>query len=49
MVGTLKQAKKDVLEITKGTECGIALEEFNDYEVDDTIQSIEEYDVPRTL
>lgn len=46
---TLKQAKKEVLEISKGTECGIALEGFQDLRVDDVIQSVEAYDVPRTL
>ena len=48
-VSTLKQVKKDVLEIPKGVECGIALDDFQDYEVDDVVQSIEEIDVPRTL
>ncbi|GAA6058946.1 hypothetical protein JCM10212_002898 [Sporobolomyces blumeae] len=41
-VSTLKQVKKDVLEISKGVECGIALEDFDAFEPLDTIQSIEE-------
>lgn len=48
-VGTLKQMKKDVTEITKGVECGIALEDFDSYETDDIIQSIEEVEISRAL
>ncbi|KAM0789199.1 hypothetical protein ACM66B_000044 [Microbotryomycetes sp. NB124-2] len=48
-VDTLKQVKKDVLEVQKGTECGIALEGFSEFEVDDVVQSVEEVEVARTL
>ncbi|KAK4051423.1 translation initiation factor IF-2 [Microbotryomycetes sp. JL201] len=48
-VSTLKQVKKDVLEIPKGVECGIALEGFDGFQVDDAIQSIEEVEVARSL
>ncbi|KAK4703726.1 translation initiation factor IF-2, partial [Phenoliferia sp. Uapishka_3] len=41
-VSTLKQVKKDVLEITKGVECGIALDDFDSFETLDIIQSVEE-------
>ncbi|GAA5876303.1 hypothetical protein JCM16303_007093 [Sporobolomyces ruberrimus] len=41
-VSTLKQIKKDVLEISKGVECGIALDDFDTFEPLDVIQSIEE-------
>ncbi|GAA6010297.1 hypothetical protein JCM11491_006254 [Sporobolomyces phaffii] len=41
-VSTLKQVKKDVLEISKGVECGIALDDFDTFEPQDVIQSIEE-------
>lgn len=41
-VSTLKQVKKDVLEITKGVECGIALDDFDAFEPLDVIQSVEE-------
>lgn len=41
-VGTLKQVKKDVLEVTKGVECGIALDDFDAFEPLDIIQSVEE-------
>ncbi|KPV77640.1 uncharacterized protein RHOBADRAFT_33799 [Rhodotorula graminis WP1] len=49
VVSTLKQVKKDVLEIPKGVECGIALDDFDAWEVDDLIQSVEEVEVARTL
>lgn len=48
-VSTLKQVKKDVLEIPKGVECGIALDDWDGFEPDDLIQSIEEIEVVRTL
>lgn len=48
-VDTLKQVKKDVLEIAKGVECGIALDDFDDFQPDDIVQSIEEVEVSRTL
>lgn len=48
-VDTLKQVKKDVLEIPKGVECGIALDDWDGFEVDDILQSIEEIEVARTL
>lgn len=38
-----------MLEVQKGVECGIALEEFDDLRADDLIQSIEEVSVPREL
>lgn len=48
-MSTLKQVKKDVLEVTKGVECGIALDDFEDYEVDDVIQSVELVEIARVL
>ncbi|GAA5987798.1 hypothetical protein JCM10908_007220 [Rhodotorula pacifica] len=48
-VSTLKQVKKDVHEIPKGVECGIALDGFEDWQADDLIQSIEEVEVARSL
>ncbi|BGP16897.1 hypothetical protein JCM10213_007342 [Rhodosporidiobolus nylandii] len=49
VVSTLKQVKKDVTEIPKGVECGIALEDFDAFEVGDTLQSVEEIEVARSL
>lgn len=48
-VSTLKQVKKDVTEIPKGVECGIALDDFDGFEPEDILQSIEEIEVARTL
>ncbi|KAG6020385.1 hypothetical protein E4U41_002863, partial [Claviceps citrina] len=48
-IDTLKQVKKDVMEMTKGTECGIGLEGFQDFEVDDQIQTYEEVREERSL
>ncbi|KAK2612100.1 translation initiation factor IF-2 [Conoideocrella luteorostrata] len=46
---TLKHVKKDVMEMGKGTECGIGLEGFEDFQVDDQIQTYEEVKEKRTL
>ncbi|KAF4456580.1 translation initiation factor IF-2 [Fusarium austroafricanum] len=48
-IDTLKHAKKDVMEMGKGTECGIGLEDFQDLQVDDQIQTYEEIREKRTL
>lgn len=48
-MSTLKQVRKDVVEIPKGVECGISLEGFDDFRAEDVLQSIEEIEVPRTL
>lgn len=42
-IDTLKHVKKDVLEMGKGTECGIGLEDFQDLQVDDQLQTYEEH------
>ncbi|KAI5466465.1 hypothetical protein BGZ63DRAFT_400845 [Mariannaea sp. PMI_226] len=41
-IDTLKHVKKDVMEMGKGTECGIGFEGFEDLQVDDQVQT---YDV----
>ncbi|KAI1424307.1 hypothetical protein F5Y12DRAFT_753134 [Xylaria sp. FL1777] len=46
---TLKHVKKDVMEMRKGTECGMGFEEFQDLEVDDQIQAYEEVRTARSL
>ncbi|EFY99602.2 translation initiation factor IF-2 and translation elongation factor Tu domain protein [Metarhizium robertsii] len=48
-IDTLKHVKKDVMEMGKGTECGIGLEGFEDFEVDDQIQTYEEVRERRIL
>ncbi|KAI0803509.1 hypothetical protein GGR55DRAFT_691723 [Xylaria sp. FL0064] len=46
---TLKNVKKDVMEMRKGTECGMGFEEFQDLEVGDQVQAYEEVRTTRTL
>ncbi|CAF3466702.1 unnamed protein product [Fusarium graminearum] len=48
-IDTLKHVKKDVMEMGKGSECGIGLEGFEDFEIDDQIQTYEEIKEKRTL
>lgn len=48
-IDTLKHVKKDVMEMSKGTECGVGLEDFQDIQVDDQIQAYEEVEEARTL
>ncbi|KAI0597085.1 hypothetical protein F4775DRAFT_561484 [Biscogniauxia sp. FL1348] len=46
---TLKHHKKDVMEMQKGTECGMGFEDFQDLQVGDIIQAYEEIVTPRSL
>ncbi|KDN45590.1 P-loop containing nucleoside triphosphate hydrolase protein [Tilletiaria anomala UBC 951] len=46
---TLKHVKKDVEEMRKGTECGMAFDGFENIMVDDVIQCYNTFEVPRTL
>ncbi|KAI1634238.1 hypothetical protein F4809DRAFT_619753 [Biscogniauxia mediterranea] len=46
---TLKHHKKDVMEMQKGTECGMGFEDFQDLAVGDIIQAYEEIVTPRSL
>ncbi|KUI58226.1 Translation initiation factor IF-2, mitochondrial [Cytospora mali] len=46
---SLKQGKKDVSEMRKGTECGMSFEEYEDFEVGDIIQMYEEIQEKRYL
>ncbi|ODA83419.1 hypothetical protein RJ55_01933 [Drechmeria coniospora] len=48
-IDTLKHAKRDVMEMGKGTECGIGFDGFEDLQVDDQIQTYEEVKEKRTL
>ncbi|KLT45981.1 initiation factor 2 [Cutaneotrichosporon oleaginosum] len=49
MMDTLKHMKKDVLEMRKGTECGIALEGFDDIREGDQIVTFQTFEVAREL
>jgi translation initiation factor IF-2 len=46
---TLKQSKRDVLEIRKGMECGMSFTDFEDLRQDDLIQTYLEIVKPGTL
>ncbi|NEN21903.1 translation initiation factor IF-2 [Cryomorpha ignava] len=48
-LGTLKRFKDDVKEVTKGYECGLNVEKFNDIKVGDIIEAFEEIEVKQTL
>ncbi|KAL7620082.1 translation initiation factor IF-2 [Parahypoxylon ruwenzoriense] len=48
-VETLKHLKKDVMDVRKGSECGIGFEDFQDFQVGDQIQAYEEIRTPRSL
>ena len=48
-IDTLKHVKKDVMEMGKGTECGIGLEGYDEFEADDQLQTFEEVKEKRYL
>ena len=48
-VGTLKRFKDDVKEVTKGTDCGLNIKNFNDIKVGDVIEGFKEVEVQREL
>lgn len=48
-LGSLKRFKDDVKEVTKGYECGLNINNFNDIQVGDTIEAFEQVEYARTL
>ena len=48
-LSSLKNVKKDVTEMRKGTECGISFEGWTDFQPGDQIQSYEETSEKKTL
>lgn len=48
-LGSLKRFKDDVKEVTKGYECGLNVDRFNDIKVGDNIESFEEIEVKQKL
>ncbi len=48
-LGSLKRFKDDVKEVTKDYECGLNINNFNDIQVGDQIESYEEIEVRQTL
>jgi len=48
-VSSLKREKDDAREVTKGFECGIGLEKFNDIKAGDIIEAFETKEIARTI
>lgn len=48
-LGSLKRFKDDVKEVTKGFECGLNIDNFNDIAVGDMIEAYQEIEVKKTL
>ena len=48
-LGSLKRFKDDVKDVTKGYECGLNIDKFNDINVGDIIEAFEEVEVKQTL
>ncbi len=48
-LGSLKRFKDDVKEVTKGFECGLNIENYNDIRVGDMVEGYEEVEVKKTL
>jgi len=40
-IASLKRVKEDVKEVSKGLECGVLLDKYNDVQIDDEIKSFE--------
>jgi translation initiation factor IF-2 len=49
LLGSLKRFKDDVKEVTKGFECGLNIENFNDIKVGDIVEGYQEKEVQRDL
>ena len=49
VLGSLKRFKDDVKEVTKGFECGLNIENYNDIRVGDMIEGYQEVEVRKTL
>jgi translation initiation factor IF-2 len=48
-LGSLKRFKDDVKEVSKGYECGLNIDKFNDIKVGDIVEAFEEVEVKQTL
>ena len=49
VLGSLKRFKDDVKEVTKGFECGLNIENYNDIRGGDMIEGYQEVEVKKTL
>jgi len=48
-INALRQLKKDVSEVRKGTECGVNLEDFDNLQEGDVIQLFQKIELPGEL
>lgn len=48
-LGSLKRFKEDVKEVSKGYECGLNIEGYNDVKVGDVVEAFHEVEVAKTL
>ncbi len=48
-LGSLKRFKDDVKEVSKGFECGLNIENYNDIRIGDMVEGYEEVEVKKTL
>jgi translation initiation factor IF-2 len=48
-LGSLKRFKDDVKDVTKGYECGLNIDKFNDIREGDIVEAFEEVEVKQTL
>lgn len=46
---TMRQLKKDVTEVRKGTECGLSFKEFSDLQAGDVIQMYDKIEKPGVI
>ena len=46
---SLKREKNDTNEVKSGTECGISIKEFNDFEVGDLIEAFSIEEIAQSL
>ena len=49
MVTSLKNVKKDVQEMRRGTECGMGFDNWEDFQAGDMVQTFEEKSEKRVL
>jgi translation initiation factor IF-2 len=48
-LGSLKRFKDDVKEVVAGLDCGLNINNYNDIQVGDIIESYEETEIKKTL
>jgi translation initiation factor IF-2 len=48
-IDALKQLKKDVMEVRKGSECGVNLQGFDSLQEGDVIQMFQKVEIPGEL